>query len=233
MTARTILPLFAFVVVCGCNNSVSTCEQLVKLDCERAFRCCEDNEVHRFGAFAYVSSAGDCQDAYGDVCKAIAGADESVANGRATFDEEQANICIEQATKNRDNCTLDVANGCDTLIFIDGTVKAGDTCADAAECQDGGACEVALDATGLPKDVDVDTGTVVGACVGVPGEGEQCQGTCQSGLSCDFIDGTCKRLRNDGDDCVVDRDCLSNFCDSAVATCAAPPSEDNFCDGRK
>jgi hypothetical protein len=226
----------------ACRNARSTCEEAQQIQCEFTFRCCEDDERYAYGAGAYVTSEGECAEQAKRICAFFAGVDESIAAGRSEFDAELADTCINQAREKRDSCdpNYEFDDECSSagFFFAKGLVEDGDTCATSFECADGGDCVIERNDDYTPKDVDAETGNVEGECVVPPGEGDACpEGTCQSGLYCDFTDNTCKAQKENGEPCADYDECESYNCDFDTGECAAEednePDDIEICDGRK
>lgn len=225
------LPMLGF----GCpDKPVSSCEAMMRAQCEFAFRCCDAEErldgsaPIGIGGGSYVTSEGECVDRSVGVCKVFGGsADESVALGRMTFDAEAANQCLAGLNAARDQCDSTLAllvqrpgQACSRALGV-GAVEPGDTCAISSECRLGGNCVIDYQ----DPDVDEELGALEGECDDLGDDGDDCTSRgCGTGLLCNA--GECEPMPAEGDDCFGGAVCGPGlYCDNGECVIPKAPGE--------
>lgn len=219
------------------TSPVSTCEAMLRAQCEFSFRCCDAEERLDGSApsgtlgGSYVTSESECAERSIGLCKAFAGGnDDSVRLGRMTFDGEAASACIAAINAARDQCDSSLmfdaqrsGQSCSRALGV-GAVEPGDTCAAAGECRLGGSCVIDLE----DPELNEEEGAAEGECVELADEGDDCATTtCGAGLVCDS--GECEPLPAEGEDCFAGSACAAGlFCDDGE--CAVPKANGEDCD---
>ncbi|OGQ22356.1 MAG: hypothetical protein A2138_10555 [Deltaproteobacteria bacterium RBG_16_71_12] len=237
VTLIVVLSATAPLAGFGCpDKPISTCEAMMRAQCEFAFRCCDaeerlDGSAPVGLAGGYVTSEGECVDRAIGACKLFAGVNEdSVALGRMTFDGEAANACLAGMNAARDQCDWSQAQlvqragqACSRALGV-GAVEPGDTCATSAECRLGGTCEIDYE----DPDVNEDVGAIEGECADAGDDGDDCTDRpCGPGLLCN--DGECEPTPAEGDDCFGGAVCGPGlYCDNNE--CTVPKNNGDDCE---
>ncbi len=228
------VPLAGF----GCpDKPVSSCEAIMRAQCEFTFRCCDAEERLDGSAPAgvttgnYLTSEAECADRALGACKLFAGSsDDAVALGRMTFDGEAAGACLAGLNAARDQCDASLAlmvqrpgQACSRALGV-GAVEPGDTCAASGECRLGGSCVIDYE----DPDVNEEEGALEGECADVGDDGDDCADRpCGTGLLCN--DGTCEPMPADGDNCFGGAVCGPGlYCDNG--DCAIPKANGDDCE---
>lgn len=219
------------------TGPVSTCEAILRAQCEFTFRCCDEEErvdgsaPIMLGSASYITSEAECVERTRGYCKLIGGAnDDAMRLGRMTFDGEAANACLAAMNAARDQCNADLAydaqragQPCSRALGV-GAVEPGDTCALQSECRLGGTCNI----DGDDPDINEEEGALEGECADVADEGDDCSDIpCGTGLVCD--NGECEPSPAEGDDCFGGSICGPGlFCDDGE--CTVPQGAGESCD---
>ena len=219
------------------TGPVSTCEAMLRAQCEFSFRCCDAEERLEGPSFIgvgtsnYVSTEAECVDRAVGLCKTFAGGTEdSVRLGRMSFQGDAASACLTALNAARDQCDASLAldarragQPCALALGV-GAVEPGATCASSSECRLGGTCIVDAE----DPELNEEEGAVEGECAELADEGDDCGDlACGSGLVCD--DGECAALPGDGDDCFAGSACGPGlYCDDGE--CAVPQVAGESCD---
>ena len=248
----------ALALVPSCNALFpfypdQACESFIRALCHFQFSCCDANERARFfpgGGLFGGSSFKDEQDCVdqqlknGGECQNGSEVQEAVSQGRFSYDAALAEKCMKPQLDALNNCDSnnvpeiggatpkvpDTCTGVDGLAFGTGKVKDGKPCFQPFECIDPGSLCVQepQDPTADPQIV-----TAVGKCKSPAKEGGDCsdtgsQGLCEPGTQCN--NGICEKqtLLGNGQDCFVDQQCQSAFCNDL--NIGAQPTCDNKLD---
>ncbi len=205
----------------GCpDKPTSTCEAIMRAQCEIAFRCCDAEE--RLDGLApgisgaYINNEAECIERSVGTCRYLSASnDDAVTLGRMTFDAEAATACLAALNGARDQCDLSLValaqrgpgQVCGRALGV-GAVEPGEACARSTECRLGGACVFDAEPT-----VDEELGAVEGQCSDVGEDGDDCGARpCGTGLYC--AEGSCAPLPGQGDPCVGGALCANgHFCD--------------------
>lgn len=250
LIALASIPLLGFSCQSG---AVSTCEAQIRLQCEFAFRCCDDDEriENELSGPSYTNSEAECIERNLPICRAFFGQiDDAIALGRVQFNQENANACIEARTAARDECSRNISDdaeeACENLF--EGLVDDGDACASSNECADGGSCDLSDpdqneelganegecvaplkagdDCTNADAECGPDLFCNGTTCQKLPGKRDACPDfVCQDGLFCNAT-GECEDQKDDGDDCDSSEECESFDCEEGVC------GGDEICTGR-
>jgi hypothetical protein len=195
--------------------------------CSKQFDCCSSAEImEQYMGITYdghpISTEADCVEFSSAVFTSLAvfKYQESLAMGRIEYDGDAAGDCvasIESVTCSQYTAgMIDEDAGC--RPFVIAKVGDGGACTQSYECTS----KNCVGATVVQDGPDTD-----GACMPLPGEGEACDEHCATGLNCDYDSSMgmdiCQPKTADGDQCIVDDDCLSDYCDEASDTCEIEP----------
>jgi hypothetical protein len=249
---RKIGPLWALslLLLANCNFFFAyapdqICETLIRAQCRFAFGCCTAAErLTLLAGLAAFRSEDDCINESlqeRGVCLNERAVHDAANQGRFEYDGALAERCVKPFVDAANACDADfvlgdaapaAADECAVsgFAFGKGKVKAGERCFAAFECADPGSlCEAQPDD---PDDDEVLV-TAVGTCRAPAKIGEDCgpdgsNGLCEPGSICDFQDQECVALLDNGERCLVDEQCKSDFCD---LTRAQPVCNDKLDDG--
>lgn len=148
----------------------------------------------------------------------------SIEAGRVEYDADAAGECI--AVMNELSCAQYAAEAIPTSptgcrSFLLPKVADGGACTQDYECISKN-CEGASTPLGEPP--------TEGACKPIPGEGQACDDNCTEGLFCGSgqTGDVCQPTRADGEQCNLDEQCTSDYCDTTARMCAQEPVT---CDG--
>ena len=228
------------------------CETSVRAQCHFTYACCTATERDTFARSLDTlgfRNEGECVDELlknGTAeCGNALAVQEASQENRFTYDTALAQKCLQPTIDALNQCNTDALSNpakaaaddpCANLGFADGNfafgkgkVKADKECFQDFECVDpGSVCEVKVDDNVADGNVVV---TSVGLCKAPAKEGEDCSaagsnGACEPGTFCNQ-DSVCAKivLLQNGQDCVDDAQCDSDFCDDVTGgiggqTCA-------------
>ena len=227
----------------GCGPGRYTPEGLCAAEaeafCSFQYHCCTPSE--RFDAFDSKLLVHDdeaaCVEVYTrSLCNGDARLADSVAGGRATWDEAKAAACYEPLFAAFEGCDAETVitftgqgGACDD--YVAGSVKEGAACYEDYECTS----KSSVCVPNVSGDPDKPLITSKGTCQAAPGEGEDCYHfKCAEGLFCDLGPGLCAPLKADGEACMDSGQCLSKLCDFTTSECTstdAPGVFVDMCDG--
>lgn len=186
---------------------------LLETRCEKIFDCCSSQErEERFGMTAddipgCMQSERGVFGGMGSVALEV-----SLHQERIEFDEGMAVMCqqaLEQLTcsdfdgsrEQRENLP-----GCKEMVI--GLVADGDECSGDWECQDGLFCQI-QEGEPHPNDASMDNSR----CAPLPGFEQDCPDRrCAFGYYCERFDLICLEIGLEGDSCLRDEECNSNYC---------------------
>jgi hypothetical protein len=233
----------ALVALAGCGpgrfSAEGYCETEARAICHFEYQCCTASErVDTFmNGFLLHHTESECVEEYVKaVCGSTATVVESVEQGRARWDEAEAEACYRPFIEALEACDATMAftfaPGSDACKgYLSGTLADGATCFEDYECESrSSAC-----ATTIGDDPSAPLITSKGTCTPSPGEGEDCPlGKCAEGLFCNFVSSRCEPTRADNMPCNDSEQCLSRFCNGTTALCTS--SEDatlevDMCEG--
>lgn len=182
---------------------------VVAAECERLLNCCNDDELtEQFMGNPDIDNLEDCIQANTGMFGHGEGAlSQMEQEGRIAFDPTQADVCLESigaldceefAATDRQRQQLP---GCRTIIQP--LVETGDNCEYNFECK-----------TGICDREDQDSEPVCRSPI--EEEGAECRARiCGSGLYCDLGNATCEAQKPEGEGCLDDEECETEFCGDA------------------
>jgi hypothetical protein len=220
--------------------------------CAFLYQCC--NAVERSSINSYVGSSGvahhnqdECREEYTKTyCYGAQRHQESLDTGRADWDHEKAEECLQERE--------DAAKACDTEAYLEsfgtapgqspsnepnecaanelliGQVPDGDPCYAHEECEKhpDSFCK-----RNEPKNEDDVLITVEGECESLPGEGDACDedGICKSGHFCAYDEdpARCRKHKSNGTPCQGAEECSSGNCDFVNGECADKKNNGEDC----
>lgn len=236
---------FALVVASGCKpGAQDLCERYAKAQCGFQYNCCNASERGRVGQglgvrhYNYDTCVEELTLLY---CAVFAVYADAETEGRATWNYEASNACLQTLEGASSSCDAEsmlgaqgLGDDCDISEFITGTVADDDTCYEGFEC----ANEEAVCAPNEPEDEDENLVSEKGTCTPPPGVGDECPSfVCTESAWCDVSEDppTCKAKKPNDEECGSGLECTSNVCDFAggAGVCAAkkPVGEPCFVDG--
>jgi hypothetical protein len=250
---RRLMLLVALVsLLANCNFFFpfapdQVCETLIRAQCRFAFNCCNATERQDLLlGFEGFRSEGDCINELLEergVCLNERSVQDANNQGRFTYDAALAERCLKPAVDALNACNADfilgdgagdIAEECEVEGFAFGTgkVAAGEACFENFECADPGSI---CDPFENDPEAEEFIVTEVGACLAPAKIGEDCgpdgsDGFCEPGSFCDFAEEECVALKDNGEDCFIDAECLNEFCNNLVAV---PECDDKLDDGEE
>jgi hypothetical protein len=183
-------------------------EALADVFCTKLYACCSDAEAMQFGMILGFTDEATCRTSTQmDLAEQYAEDQTNIDMGLYSYDGGAASTCLDQIANVE--CALFFADrgvdACDRIF--EGNTPNGSACTDDEECQ---SSYCVIGEMGM------------GTCMALPGNGQQCAGTCADGLGC--ISGTCGPLKANGQTCEFSRECESGVCED---TCIS----ETVCDG--
>ncbi|MGE0398106.1 MAG: hypothetical protein AB7T06_15500 [Kofleriaceae bacterium] len=234
--------LVVCVLIAGCggdgdNGSIDIDNLGIELGiagCAKQWDCCTDTELmEQYMGITYdgmpIDSEERCVEFANAVLTGLAVAQykESLAKGRIEYDGEAAADCV--AALSGLSCAEYSAKQLPTAScgpFTHPKVADGGACTQDYECTSAN-CVGESNPLGEPS--------TDGECMPMPAEGDPCDDNCPGDLICDADIGsgmeTCRPARPDGEQCNLDDQCASDYCDRASGSgvCGVEPVT---CDGR-
>lgn len=199
--------------------------------CALQFDCCTDAELmERYMGFEFegqpITTEEQCVSFSNAVFTSfgVASYKASIEAGRAEYDADAAGECV--AVLQGLSCAQFAANAIPTSPtgcrpFLIPKVGDGGACTQDYECTSNN-CEGASNPIGEPS--------TEGQCKPIPAEGQPCDDNCTEGLFCGSGPSgkVCQPTRADGEQCNLDEQCTSDYCDTTARMCAQEPVT---CDG--
>ncbi len=142
--------------------------------------------------------------------------DKAVSAGRAVFDAQQAQACLDGLRAR--GCADNAPDVTACKLAARGKVGVGQPCSWLYECAQG-LCTT-----------DVG-GTCPATCGPVSGEGQPCDPPCDERLGLRCIDNVCSKLHLADDKCVSDSDCAAGLWCDGFGKCSVRGFEQASCDG--
>lgn len=223
------------LVGCGGDNGSIALDDLGEAigisSCAKQWDCCSDAEL--MAQYMDITIGGQpittedqCVSFTNGIFTAFAVTDykESQTAGRIEYDGVAAADCLaaldERTCAEYASATpSDITGAC--RPFIIPKVADGGGCTQDYECTSDNCVGATVD----PDGVDTD-----GSCMPMPTQGQPCDGECVNGNYCGYDqtagEDICQATKADGAECVLDRECASDECDT---TCVARALT---CDGR-
>lgn len=230
LSRPTLFLAFTLVVVtAGCKpGAQDLCERYAKAQCRFQYGCCNASERQTLNqGFGQVhhDEATCVEETTKAICALLAVYADAEQQARATWNYEQANVCLSEMEAAASACDAEAMLGgggldddCDISELVTGTVEDEGTCYESFECANDEAVCVGEE----PEDEEETLVSAKGTCTPPPGIGEECPDfVCTEAGWCDTSEDppVCKAKLPNGEDCSSPFQCESGVCDFADGTC--------------
>jgi hypothetical protein len=234
---------------CPSSTDIPYCSKSAIAECRDMFDCCSGAQRETALGSENVNDQDKCKHDMEAICEqSLAKYLYAVEQGTVTYDETKGDACIKAYEHPDGQCSTfsdtSAADGVCKDIPFEGKQAVGSACHWDFECvtdsyckvdtctalaQSGESCLFVSCASGLYCSV---TGTSLGTCASLKGQGDTCSSTleCQTGLYCDT---QCKSPLSAGSVCTSNSVCDSGSCSTGTCSGTSQPCEsDSSCYGK-
>jgi hypothetical protein len=221
--------------------------------CKFLYQCCMAAERQHQTVQYLIGGSGiphhtqaECEEEYTKAyCSNAADEQESLDTGRADWDHDKAEECLQEREKAVDECDTEglikalgrdplassgEPDACSHSELVIGKVKDGDACFDDEECENHPDSFCKQNEAKSEEDTLV---TAEGECESLPGDGDSCEDDpiCKSNHYCNYQEDPprCRTSKANGEPCDGSEQCESEYCDFANGECGNKKANGEDC----